>query len=116
VTVADLPLWREPAKRYAVPPAAPGSRTSEAAAVRVTRRAPTMREHVRLYLVSRGDYGATRQEIADALGMRLQSVCGRVAELLERTQAVATERRRESREVLIAATEAGMDARSLAQT
>jgi len=106
VTVADLPLFAEPAKRYRVPPAAPGSRTSEAAAVKITRRAPTMREHVRLYLVSRGEYGATRQEIADALGMRLQSVCGRVAELLERKQAVATERRRESREVLIAAMEA----------
>jgi len=106
VTIADLPLWREPAKRYAVPPAAPASRTSEAAAVQVTRRAPTMREHVRLYLVSRGEYGATRQEIADALGMRLQSVCGRVAELLERTHVVATERRRESREVLVATQEA----------
>lgn len=98
----ELPLFAAPADRYRVPPAAPGSRTSEAAAVRIAPRVPTMREHVRLFLVSRGEYGATRQEIADALGMRLQSICGRVAELVERKQAVATERRRESREVLIA--------------
>lgn len=98
MSVAGLPLF----ERYRMPPAAPGSQTSEAAAVRVTQRAPTMREHVRLYVVSRGQYGATRQEIADALGMRLQSVCGRVAELLERMQVVATARRRESREVLVA--------------
>lgn len=97
-----LPLFAMPVDRYHVPPAAPGSQTSEAAAVRVTPRGPTMRDHVRLYLVSRGAYGATRQEIADALGMRLQSVCGRVAELLERTQVVATARRRDSREVLVA--------------
>lgn len=102
MTVADLPLWAQPRKRYRVPPAAPGSTTSEAAAVRITPRAPNMRETVRRFVVSRDVYGATRQEIADALGMRLQSVCGRVAELLERHQIVATTRRRDSREVLTA--------------
>lgn len=63
------------------PPAQP-VRTSIAAAEAIAEFAGTLRGRVYQHLVDRGQAGATRQEIADACGMKLQTVCGRVAELL----------------------------------
>lgn len=62
------------------PPAAP-VRTSIAAAEAIAEMAGTLRGQVYDYLVKCGTNGATRQEIADALGMKLQTVCGRCGEL-----------------------------------
>jgi hypothetical protein len=64
------------------PPAVP-VRTSIAAAQAIADAAPTLRGKVYGYLAGRPDLGATRQEIADALGLKLQTVCGRVGELKE---------------------------------
>ena len=62
------------------PPAVP-VRTSIAAAEAIAEMAGTLRGRVYDYIVSRVSSGATRQEIADGLGMKLQTVCGRMGEL-----------------------------------
>ena len=62
------------------PPAVP-VRTSIAAAEAIAEMAGTLRGQVYDYLVQCGAHGATRQEIADALSMKLQTVCGRMGEL-----------------------------------
>jgi hypothetical protein len=62
------------------PPAVP-VRTSIAAAEAIAEMAGTLRGQVYDYLVERGSQGATRQEISDALRMKLQTVCGRMGEL-----------------------------------
>jgi len=67
-------------KRRTAPPAVP-VRTSIAAAEAIAEMAPTLRGKVYEYLASRQSAGATRQEIADGLKMKLQTVCGRVGEL-----------------------------------
>ena len=63
-------------------PPAVRARTSIAAAEAIREMAGTLRCKVFVYIVEQGDRGATRQEIADALEMRIQTVCGRVGELL----------------------------------
>lgn len=63
------------------PPARPECRTQVAASNAVAPYTPTMRERVLAYLLERGSEGATIEEIAGALGMRVSSVCGRVNEL-----------------------------------
>jgi len=112
MNVADLPLFAEPGRRHAAPPAAPGSATSEAAAVRVTPHVHTMRAEILGLLKARGRFGATRQEISDTLGMKLQTVCARVGDLMDlrvgkpgpgpNALILPTDRRREKREVLVA--------------
>ena len=62
------------------PPAVP-VRTSIAAAEAIAEMAGTLRGQVYGYIAGRGSEGATRQEIADGLGMKLQTVCGRMGEL-----------------------------------
>lgn len=62
------------------PPAVP-VRTSIAAAEAIAKDAPTLRGKVYAELVRRGDRGATRQELADTLGLKLQTVVPRVYEL-----------------------------------
>jgi hypothetical protein len=62
------------------PPAVPVS-TSIAAAEAIADQAPTLRGKV-FQFVGRSQ-GATRQEIADGLHMKLQTVCARIGELKE---------------------------------
>jgi len=75
----QLSLWDQP-DRAPGPPAVP-VRTSIAAAQAIAEMAPTLRGQVYGQIVKCGAHGATRQEIADALGLKIQSVCGRVGEL-----------------------------------
>lgn len=70
----------EPEVRPVLPPAVP-VRTSIAAAEAIADMAPTLRGKVYGYVAECRDRGATRQEIADGLRMKLQTVCGRVGEL-----------------------------------
>jgi hypothetical protein len=75
-------------RQHAFPPAN-RTRTSIAAATAIAEQAPTLRGRVYEFIARRGDAGATREEIAqhvcDDRGtpLKLQTVCGRVAELLE---------------------------------
>ena len=73
--------------RSRVPPYQRKSATSQRAAIALVREGKLLdkREQVRRFIAERGAYGATREEIALCMGMRLSSVCGRVAELLEHT-------------------------------
>lgn len=61
-------------------PPAVAVRTSIAAAQAIADMAPTLRGKVYAF-IALATAGATRQEIADGLRMKLQSVCGRVGEL-----------------------------------
>lgn len=63
------------------PPARKGHVTQQAGARHIAPHTPSMREKVSAYVLSRGWDGATNEEIATALNMRLSSVCGRVNEL-----------------------------------
>lgn len=55
--------------------------TSRAAAHAIRESAPAQRERVFRFIAERGNQGATIEEIADGLGIRVASTCGRVAEL-----------------------------------
>ena len=59
-----------------------GTDTSIAAAEAITPTAATMRARVLEFVQSRGDKGATNDEIMNALSMRIQTVCPRVNELV----------------------------------
>lgn len=77
------------------------SDTSKAAAERIAPEAPTMRAKVLNCIRGAGDRGITRQEIADALPMRIQTVCGRVGELLDSGEVYeVTDKRRDGRKIL----------------
>lgn len=66
-------------------PYAPNSPTSRAAAASVEgEHVRTQMQRVYDYIVSRGEYGATRQEIADALGLLWQSCGARVRRLVQK--------------------------------
>jgi hypothetical protein len=67
------------------PPYQRTSSTSRRAAMALVTEGRLLdkREQVRRFIAERGDYGATREEVALGMGLRIQSVCGRVAELLE---------------------------------
>ena len=75
--MSQLTLWDQPAR---VGPPAVAVRTSIAAAEAIREMAPTMRGKVYGFIAAR-PAGATRQEIADGLQIKLQTVCGRVGEL-----------------------------------
>lgn len=75
--VTQLDLFDLP--KRTTPPAVP-VRTSIAAAQAIAEMAPTLRGKVYAF-IAKANAGATRQEIADGLQMKLQSVCGRVGEL-----------------------------------
>ena len=55
--------------------------TSEQAAKKVRQHGPTMRQRVLNHLAAQAGRGATIEEVSTDLGMRLQTVCGRVSEL-----------------------------------
>lgn len=83
------------------------SATSRAAAEQGREGAATARERVFEFISGRGERGATRDEAARGLNMRIQTVCGRVNDLMRagRVLKTAQTRRTESgcaAEVLIA--------------
>jgi predicted transcriptional regulator len=59
------------------------SPTSAAAAVSVRETAGTVRARCLAFIRARGPWGATRDEIARGCGIRIQTVCARVDELLK---------------------------------
>lgn len=61
------------------------------------------RQLVFRYIQKLDEVGATRHEIAEALGLPLSSVCGRVNELLTLGDVVETDQRRSKRTVVVAA-------------
>jgi len=65
-------LWDIPAYR-------PGNETQEAAAKAIAPNASGLREQI-YHLILASD-GLTNEEIANGLGIKLQTVCGRVNEL-----------------------------------
>lgn len=81
-------------------PATPAQRDSETSKDAARAAAPTAAAQsaaVLAYLRGRGDAGATREEIAAALGIRIASVCARVWQLINAHPsplAVQTEQRR----------------------
>jgi hypothetical protein len=79
----DLFSYRppRPRRRYPDSPGHRGVATQVAAAKRVAPRANSMRGRILAHLIEKGEHGATREEIAAALDMKLQTVCGRVREL-----------------------------------
>lgn len=82
-------------------PAVPGHRgvdTQVAAAKRVDLHAPTARQRVLEHLIACG--GASREEVATAIGMKLQSVCGRMRELVLDGKVIDSGIRREGRAVM----------------
>jgi hypothetical protein len=72
----DTPAWQG----GSAPPAV-RSRTSIAAAEAIAEMAPTLRGRVYQAIVGRGESGATREELAAELDLRLATVCGRCREL-----------------------------------
>lgn len=69
------------------------SETSRLAAESSRPRAPTDRATILEYLLAQGERGATNEEISDALGIKLQTVCPRVLELRQADQVVSAGRR-----------------------
>lgn len=70
------------------------SETSRLAAESSRPRAPTDRATILEYLLAQGAHGATNEEISDALGIKLQTVCPRMLELRQADQAVSAGRRK----------------------
>jgi DNA-binding NarL/FixJ family response regulator len=81
---AVLPGFELPAWQGGNHPPAVRSRTSIAAAEAIAEMAPTLRGKVYREIVRCGLNGATRAEIAEQLGIRESTVCGRCRELLDR--------------------------------
>jgi hypothetical protein len=70
------------------------ARTRATAAADARPKQPRRRDAIELHVASCGQHGATRQEIADALSMLIQSVCSPVSELLKEGRLRETERTR----------------------
>lgn len=83
---------------FDVPPSLPAyqrhSPTSRDAAKALRKRAPKVREMVRLYVLSRGEKGATYKECMEALALCSGTICGRLNELKESGICVETATRR----------------------
>ncbi len=73
---------KRPRRRRGVP-FQKGSDTSKAAAESMEPYAANQRRRVLRVITEAGIHGATREEITNALGARLQAVCGRCKELLD---------------------------------
>lgn len=74
----DVPDWQGGSS-----PPAGRSRTSIAAAEAIREMAPTLRGKVYQAIANRGPEGATREELAAELELRLATVCGRCRELTQ---------------------------------
>lgn len=97
------PRAQVPRRAHSLPASGPPAvavRTSIAAAERIASDAPTLRGKVYTAIVEAGEAGVTRQEICDRLGMKLQTVCGRVFELKEFGLVYEGEEAREGRRVV----------------
>lgn len=64
-----------------LPPAAPGSPSSEAAARAIAGAVIPQARRIHAYIAQQQARGATREEIAEAMALRLSAVCGRVRTL-----------------------------------
>ena len=64
-----------------ITPAHSNDNTSLSAATAIAPHASDQRERIYAYIDSCGLAGATISQVADALGMRTASVCGRMSEL-----------------------------------
>ncbi len=78
------------------PPFKRDSETSIAAAKDVRPKAPSYRAACLGFVYGRGRAGATNEEVATALGMKIQTVCPRMKELREAGQLVDSQLRRET--------------------
>jgi len=98
-------LWREdyggvlrPAGEPVPAPDPParhdGPTTSRAAARSMRTTAPTIHERVRRYIAERGPAGATRQEVAIALDLPINTATPRVRELIQAGAIRETDRTR----------------------
>ena len=65
-----------------------GARASEEAHERIRESSAESRERIYRFIWRRGEYGATTDEIAEALGLFPNQVSGRVSELLYREKSV----------------------------
>lgn len=65
------------------PPPSNASATSRAAALSMVEYSPTQRDRVLSAIIAAGPKGATNEELADALNMRVASVSARRNELLK---------------------------------
>jgi len=61
-----------------------GPATSKAAARSMRSAAPSIRDRVLLHIADVGERGATNEQLADALGLRMSTVTARVNELSKR--------------------------------
>jgi len=80
-----------------IPPYAQGSETSALAALRMRGPAASLRERIYDYIVDRGRYGATRDEIEADLKLRGNTVRPRCRELEEVGRVLKTPNRRKTR-------------------
>lgn len=92
-----LPGQRDLFEHY---PAHRGVSTQIAAADKITPIAGAMRKRVFEHITTCGPQGATRPEIAAALNMKLQTVCGRVRELVLDGRCEDTEETRDACKVV----------------
>jgi len=81
---------------FGAAPFAKGSDTSEDAAEQIAPVAGTLCWYVLECVRSRLSYGATRDEVAQAMEMRLQTVCARMRELVVKGYVVDSGRRRKT--------------------
>lgn len=72
-------LWALPVQK---PAPHNGTATSKAAAKAIEPHRDSQAGRVLAFVRASGQHGATREEIADGLQMRLASVCARVSELV----------------------------------
>lgn len=57
------------------------SETSKRAARRIAKDAPSMLERIAAFIRDRGSYGATRNELHEVFGFKIQTLCGRLDDL-----------------------------------
>ncbi len=80
-----------------VRPPTNGVLTSDAAAESIAATAPRQRGRVLRFVIDRGEYGATADEVGRALDMQAQSVTPRILELRRAGWIVRTEQTRPTR-------------------
>lgn len=68
--------------------------TRAIAAASATPKGPSRRDRIESYILSRGAHGATRHEIADAMGWPLSGVCSPVKAMLRSGRLAETGQRR----------------------
>lgn len=74
----SLPLFESPAR-----PRPAASPTSRAAAASIAHAVGTIRARILEFLAGRGSHGATAEEVAASLELRIQTATARLCELVE---------------------------------